>query len=512
MNQTRTSVPRTVSKIPTHFVRSVLGRLLPPAAAIARMPRGELIELDKVRAEMAQAVETDPVRFFQPASPRQRAVLECDDATVRVLAVFAGNKFGKSTIGAIRSLEWAAGRPLWGRDTRSASYVPRFPTPNRGAVFAEDFDSHKETTIPTLLSWAPRGLVKKITRNPVGHIVEMTLENGSIIHFRTYDQGSDKAEGKDWHWTWCDEPPPRDVFTAVYRGLVAMNGQMLITATLLKEPWLWDEAEKDSFRVFEGDIDDNTWLNDQAKADFLGVLTDEELQVRKSGKPSQLTGLIYKPFRDDAPYVLDASDLPDPRECPSILGIDPHERRPTYAMWFYLTPDSEIIAYDYDFLVGSVADIRQQLLSREAFHVHKPRICIMDPNRGRARQIDGQSWEAVYEDFGYDVILGDDNIHLGHAQVLDYLKSGRLLFSSQLRGRGGPIFQLLRYSWDDWAKRSRMEKEVKEKPKDRNKDFPDIIRYVSMFEPDYGTLWNGPVVLDRWPARSAERGTIRAYA
>jgi hypothetical protein len=49
-----------------------------------------------------------------------------------------------------------------------------------------------------------------------------------------------------------------------------------------------------------------------------------------------------------------------------------------------------------------------------------------------------------------------------------------------LRGRGNPLAQLIRYSWDDWARGRRIEKAPKEKPKELNKDFPDVVRYVAL--------------------------------
>lgn len=502
-----------VSKIPRDFVTRVVQRWLPTTTEVERFSRIELQKLIEEKAKLERMVTANPVRFFTPNPGGQERFLTCDDPQYRVLALFAGNKSGKSTAGGIRFMERLLGRPLWNPEGRTVEAK----TPARGAVFAEDFDSHKETTIPTLLSWLPKGTIRKTNRNPQGHIIEMTCENGSLIHFRTYDQGSEKAEGKDWDIVWCDEPPPRDIYTAVYRGLVAHDGRLIITATLLKEGWLWDEAEKKSFAVFEGDIDDNLWLNAAAKRDFLGALSDDELSVRKTGRPSALTGRIYKMFVDREPLVCRASDLPDPRNCPTLLGIDPHERRPTYALWAYVCEDDTIVWYDYDFLTGSTDDIKNQLHARESFHTTKPRICVMDPNRGKAKQIGGLSWGETFEDFGYDVVFGDDNLHRGHTAVVDYLSSTdtvapKMIFSAELRGHGGPIYQMLRYGWQDWAgKKMKWERAVKEAPNDRYKDFPDIIRYVAMYRPTYDDLWEGPTVLDRWDGREDRAGRVRGY-
>jgi len=42
--------------------------------------------------------------------------------------------------------------------------------------------------------------------------------------------------------------------------------------------------------------------------------------------------------------------------------------------------------------------------------------------------------------------------------------------------------------WEDWRKGAFNEKDKKEKPKDINKDFPDIHRYVAAAKLDYNLL------------------------
>jgi hypothetical protein len=46
----------------------------------------------------------------------------------------------------------------------------------------------------------------------------------------------------------------------------------------------------------------------------------------------------------------------------------------------------------------------------------------MDPNRGQARQIGNTSWKDAFEENEYEVLLGDDNLALGHGAVHDMLR------------------------------------------------------------------------------------------
>lgn len=503
--------PRTggvnISKLPADFIPRALARLLPSKEDITRLPKEDLLKLVETKNKLTALIKTDPVRFFIPNEGGQREFALCSDPKIRILAYLAGNKSGKSTAGAIKFCERLVGRPLWGRDFRSFEH--RIPA--RGCVFAEDFDSHKEVTVPTILSWLPRGAVKRMIRNPAGQVTEMQLSNDSLAHFRTYDQGADKAEGKDYDIVWFDEPPPRSVFTAVFRGLVSTNGYMLVTATLLKETWLYDEMEHPYVKVFEGSIHDNSFLSEGAKNDFLSSLTEDERQVRESGKPASLTGLVYKEFRDGPPFVIEDHLLPE--DCPIIMGVDPHERRPLYIEYAYVTPEDEIIWFQKALVSGSLTEIFDQLSTAEA-GMPRPSLCIMDPNRGKARQIGGICWQDVFEDKGYPVVLGCDDLRIGHAYMRECLKGEkpRMRWFASLRGKGGPIWQMLRYSWEDWGY-GRIERDPKEKPKDRHKDFPDIHRYTAAADISFDMLSKGYAVLDRMPAgyREARTGDLRAY-
>lgn len=496
------------SKLPPGFVDNVVRAFTPGRDVIARMSRDELVAFAQKRANFKKLVESDPVRFWTPhPTTGQEGFVTCEDPKARVLLFLAGNKAGKSTAGAVRTLERLLGRALWGRETRTVSHR----TPSRGVILAEDFDSHRETTLPTILTWCPPGLIKRMNRNPAGHVTEIVFTNSSVCTFRTYDQGSDKAEGKDWDIVWCDEPPPRSVYTAVFRGIVVGGGLLLITATLLKETWLYDEAEQHDFvRTFEGSIHDNNWISASARNDFLATLTDEERMVRELGRSAALTGLIYKNFRADLPFIEPWAEVP--KDAPVILGVDPHERKPVYLEYGYLTPEDEVIWFRYGFAGGSIKEIFDKIASLESDLENKPVLCVMDPNRGKARQIDGRCWQEVFEEHGYQVQLGEDNMQMGHTAMREYLAGDvpKMRWMPACMGRGGPIHQMLRYSWEDYVY-GRTEKDPREKPKDRNKDFPDIHRYVAMARLTYEDLTRGAVVIDGKPEGWSSRALV-AYA
>lgn len=498
------NVPTFISKIPPDFGSRTVGRLLPPPEKLLSLSREELLTLRLKTDEILKLITSEPVRFYLPNPGGQSDFMTLDDPTIRVLLFIAGNKTGKTTAGAIKVAEYMTGAILWGHAWRKPI---TFKVPSYGCVFAEDFDSHKEVSLPAYLSWCPREFIKDVRKNPAGNVVHIEHTNGAFLFFRTYEQGSEKAEGKDWDIVWCDEPPPRSIYTAVVRGLVTLNGILLITATLLKETWLFDEAEEHPFiKMFGSTIYDNPWLSDSAREDFVSSLSDDEKAVRVSGKPISLTGLIYKEFVDGPPFIIPDQEFQN--DWPIIMCVDPHERKPLYIMWGVLTPQNTIIFFDYDCPKGSLEELRQQVDAKEATHHMTSCLVIMDPNRGRAKQIDEKSWEMVFNEWGYSTMMGIDDIRLGHTMVHSYLlargpdggRQPRVRFTERCRGKGGPVFSMLRYAWDDWTVgkvRVRETKDVKEKPRETYKDFPDLVRYSCMAELDFDTLKYGPKVIDR---------------
>ncbi len=522
---TKSGLQQFPSMLPTGYVAKTLARLLPNEDVIRELPGPKLLELLKLKDEYTQLIEEDPIRFFQPSPGGQYDFLTCTDKNVQCLYFFAGNKAGKTTGAAILVSENASGLPLWSRDARHLSdLLLSGRTPLRICIFCEDFATHEETIVPTILSWTPRPLLatRPLERGPSGNLIKVLFKSGTVIYLRTYDQGYAKAEGKDYDLVWCDEPPPRDIYTAIFRGLVAKKGTFIIAATLLSETWLYDELDQPFVKSFEATMYDNQWLDAEGRANLEATLSDEERSIRIYGKPTNLSGLIYTSFKDASPYVIPQSDriwnAYKEEPYPVILGIDPHERKPMYCEWGWLTPNNCVVWFDYELIpAGSLSDVFARLASREKEHLTPTRLVVMDPNRGRAKQIDNRSWEEEFQERGYDVLLGIDDLNFGHSELREMLAttSPQMVWMETCRGKGGPIYQMLRYTWDDYSRGVRFERDPKERPRQRHKDFPDIHRYVAAAHLDFRVLTNkSSLVLDifRRPDGKEERNRNPYFA
>jgi len=477
---------------------------MPPIEDITRLDDDAIFKLAEEEALVRAYIQSDPAKFFVPNPGGQEQFMTYRSPPsgkdeIDGLFFFAGNKSGKTTACCMNLAEMMLGRPLWGgAGRRGAPYIdkmggwisilgPGRTPPLKASYYTEDFNSHSETILPTYLTWCPRDEIAGISFSSAGNPEILTHKNKSQIFFHTYEQGDVKAEGKDSDLYVYDEPPPRDLYIATRRGLVTTNGKVMIGATLLKEPWLWDELGQPFIKGFEASIHENRWLDANAKERFLASLSDTERLSRELGKPSHLVGLIYPELKDQYPYVIPYEETPwgIEQQWPVIMAVDPHERKPLHIVWGWVTPSDNIIWFDWMLVQNtSIFDVFQTLKSREITHRGlrdgKSLLTIMDPNRGPARQLGGRSWEEEFRAHGYSVVLGDDDLDIGHSTLKNDIHFGKQTWMDTCRGDGGPLYQMLRYTWDDWRGRDRSTKAAKEKPRDQFKDFPDCFRYVSM--------------------------------
>lgn len=487
-------IRRYPSRLPDSYRREVLKRLLPSSQQINKLTPDQLTKLWIKKQEILEEIERHPAKFFQPNTGGQHDYMLFDDPHKKGRFFFAGNKTGKTTGTCIIMAEYMCGRHLWGLDIRQPK---KYKTPCRGVYYTEDFNSHEETIIPNYLTWIPRGEIKQLIRSQSGNVSHIIHKNDSILYFRTYDQGFEKSEGKDYDIVANDEPPPREIFIAEQRGLVALGGIMYIAATLLKEAWLYDEL-KHKFNVgFQGEIFDNPWIDTETRDNFIAMLDETERAVRIHGKPISLTGLVYPEFRDGPPTVIEDIvpwDIEREDPYPIIMGVDPHERKPLHCEWAYVLPNDGVLWFDWALIQPrSFKEVFADIEAREARHRARTCVVVMDPNRGKAKQAGDTCWMDQFEANGFSVLLGIDDLNVGHTTLRSWLRARKMRWTSRCRannemGEVSPIYQMLRYAWDDWNKQVRERRSAKEQPKEKYKDFPDVHRYVAMADLTFDML------------------------
>lgn len=489
------------STLPPDFIPRILKQLLPDPESL---DPERLREWHRLRLQYERVIKANPLKFFSPNEGGQREFMECEDPEIQGMYFFAGNKTGKTTGALIKFIERMAGQAMWGLDRRAHI---KYPAPVLGAMFCEDFDTHRTDLLPRFFTWCPKSILKD---NPLeeenGEPARILFKNGSVVVLRTYQQGYKKHEGKDYHVVLMNEPCSRDIYTGVWRGFTATDGIMFIAATLLSEVWLYDEMQQPFIKVFDADTFQNKWLSQRTLRNWFSTLDESEKQVRIYGRSQNLSGRIYPQFKDALPHVV-ANEFPQKdgtlgaypwdvvkdNPYPIVMAVDPHERKPLCVAWAYVTPFREIIWFDW-LLAGPASAgldvIFEQLREKELSHHHACSLVIMDPNRGIAIQKDGRCWRDEFEERDYPVQLGDDDINIGHAAVAELLRGDfpRMRWTERCRGKDGPVWQMLRYQWDEWVRGGFQERDIKERPKDLNKDFPDLCRYIALAKLDYHLL------------------------
>lgn len=340
----------------------------------------------------------------------------------------------------------------------------------------------------------------------------------SFFDILTYEQDPYLAEGWNGDFALFDEPPPRDMYIATVRGLIDNDGICLFTLTPLKEPWLFDEIynskDKKIFSVV-ADIRHNLQrmnplshqligLKEDAIRKFESKLTEEERETRMHGKFRYLAGRIWKEW-DREVHTFDrriwiankdnvSVDGQPPKHWPRMMLIDPHDRNPHAIIWVCLDDTENYKVYREAWLANmTIPEIvayikRVEILNRETIQTR-----IMDPNFGPKRY--GNTGLTVRDEFeqagraiNYNIRFnfGDDHKELARKSVAQLLKYDT---SKPLSLLNHPhltvaddckelIYQVEHYVWDEF--RSGIERDPKEKPKDMNTHFPDLLQYFSL--------------------------------
>jgi len=300
--------------------------------ALDRLSHEELADIARILTQQSDAYEEDKLSFYQPH--KGQSVFHQADYKVRLLVT--GNRFGKSTCTTIETIWLANGLHPY----------HAIPVPNKGKLYGESFDIINKTLGVKFEQWAPRHLLDKnkpLERNALGHTTAINWANGSRTVFGSYEQHASKSESTDWDYVGFDEPPPRDIWIANFRGIVDRGGRMWIAATPLSEAWVYDElwqpglsGTKPYVFCMSGSTHDNPHLDQQTLKIFEGELSESERATRIEGQFTRLKGLVYDTFE---PYHSLIDPFPLTEEYTLYEGVDPHPGKANAVLWKAISED-----------------------------------------------------------------------------------------------------------------------------------------------------------------------------
>lgn len=281
-------------------------------------------------------------------------------------AIFAGNRFGKSTMGCAEDCAFLMGeRPWYPKDHPARrGGLPQHPV--KHLLITTDWDKVDEIWTNEndgkLWKMLPSGFVKQKLKNNSGAYDTVICQNGSVFRadtVKSFKNDPQSSESSDWDSIHVDEPCPEAMWKAASRGLLDRNGSAWFTLTPLKEAWIigffrpeiYGEASKIGFWSSEGSTYDNPHLSKAAIEEYESTLTNDEKQCRIHGIPMHLAGLVYKEFKWEKHVLRDLpkgwdSYVNPPKDYCIYFAIDPHPQTPHAVLFCAVSPLGQRFYYD----------------------------------------------------------------------------------------------------------------------------------------------------------------------
>ena len=277
-------------------------------------------------------------------------------------------------------------------------------------------------------------------------LIQHVSGGNSSLHFKAYEMGVEKWQGRSVDCIWLDEEPSRELYSqAVTRtldrkGMVYMtftpesgmtetvasfmnnlqHGQSLTNAT-------WDDASEKVTSLKGG----QGHLNEDVMTQILSSYSPHEREMRRYGRPSIGSGLVF-PVQEDK-LMIDPVQLED--HWPRIAGIDFGWDHPTAVVWVAWDKDEDEL-YIYDCYRQSKASPSVHAAS---IRTRSESVPIAYPHDGNRRDSMGNPGLAdQYRSLGCNMMLehftnppalghnkGGNSVEEGLMDMLQYMEQGR---------------------------------------------------------------------------------------
>ena len=371
----------------------------------------------------------------------------------------------------------------------------------------------------------------------------LRLTNGSTMQVNSYDQSVEDFSGSSLHLILHDEGPPSSIYRENKMRTIDVSGRLMIaftppddTSSSWDAAWIYDDLytkglagpdkdpQIDAITLF---TEENRILSMDEVQMVAKGLTPEQKEVRLRGAFMHLGGRIYKHFSDRQRYwcftcadlvlandnlcagcfnkVIQLCHVVEPFELghswPLWFAIDPHPRKPHAMAWYVITPSDEmfqVAELEVD-AEPSVVRAKVQELEKK-MHLDNIVRRYMDPNMGKSPSGSGgrrnRTVEDDFNDVGLRCDMADDNRDTARSLI-----RGRLIpdprterpMLSIWNTCVKTIYQMNRYSWDEWARGRTDTKDPKATPQDKFSDFPTLLGYVCNSMPSYRGVYAPPV-------------------
>ena len=469
---------------------SVKDRALLVRAAMAEHPElasdpGVLAELQQLELLLAR----DPLQSFVPND----AQIPWYEASTRIVAAFAGNRFGKTTSLVVRSLiecvdRESLPRSLQGYKKWDSSNAPRG---THVRIVCPSFALLDANLIDAYRRWAPAdqlvgGSFDKAYKGAPTR--RLSFVNGSFIEFMVYEQDLDKFGGTARHVVGYDEPPPEDIRGECLMRLADYGGYEMFAVTPLKvnTGWLrkkiYKRREHPDVTVIRGSIHDNPLLDKATVDAALNEGSDLLRRAREFGDFVDMGGLIFPEFEACKVPKTDARLTPKTvRGLEHVVGIDPGVRN-CGIVFCGFDGENRMLAFDELLLQDATPEQYVEeidgVLAR--WGIPRSRVSfVIDPAARQRAQVNAETVESALGRLGVYCIHGQNNVDAGVQQLRDRMRDregGRRFHVSE-------ECRVLRDQADEYAAEDRDDGQFVVIKK--NDHALDALRYVAMYSPFY---------------------------
>lgn len=291
--------------------------------ALDALPASAKQEVEAALAGIFDATQANPLVGFWPEG-KQTDLLA---ASTDLMAAFAGNRFGKTCLGAVKNII----------DALDESDVPEHLKPYKKwqppffcRILAPDFTDYIDAVIlPEIRKWVPEHALLGGKWDKAYSDGRRTLRfrNGSEFRFFSYKQDKSQLGGSSVHRVWFDEPPPETHRNECLARLIQFGGDELFTMTPLHgvswlEKEVWKNRHLPGITVVKGSGYDNPVVSKKSLDRIIAKYPEDERQARLYGDFVHFSGRIFKEFTE-ADHVVDAIDPKDLANHEVVIGIDP---------------------------------------------------------------------------------------------------------------------------------------------------------------------------------------------
>jgi len=460
----------------------------------------------RINRELEFRKRLNPLDFYEPLPQQKR--WEEDDA--RTKGIFGGNRAGKTEEGA----EYTIRKCLKKK--------------SRWWAAAETFADSVNIQQKKIWDLLPKNRVRYGKYDEINGFTNRKLlfDNGSIIIFKSYDQGRESFQGESLDGVWFDEEPPYPIYKESLMRLIDKNGECIFTMTSLKgvteviqsifegyeiiearhAPLVGETlptiAQKGKSKFYFLWTTDNPYIDQERVVKEAKEMTRSEIKSRIYGLPLNLLGRVYVNFNRKI-HVIPFDNVPFSKVTLYHI-LDPHDRKPWAMQWWAVHTTGTMYCIDeyperdfnemttdplsYTEYVKIIREKEETLHQIFRKSVHKR---IIDPNFGNktvqlAERQGGQAYTTPKRELsrrGLRFTDGIDAIEAGHLAVRQDLyweeKGGEIVIQPKIY-----IVEHCKNTINHLSKYSRKENG---KLIDKYKDFCDTTRYFRMSNPKYVT-------------------------